>query len=266
MAVSDQHRVTQIVLFRYHSSVPWTELEHHFADLTKLKSTCVKPAATGKPYILSMSMGKNHSWENFAKGMTHCIVLEFANVEDRDFYLLEDPVHRAFSVDAAPLIEDSVVVDFVNGSLLGPGHGPESKSDNYRSYRGACQCGLIDFYMRSPSGKPPTHVICHCDTCKKISGAPYTCNYIISSEDLVISQGRERLRVYEYQGASGKNVSCYYCEKCTSHIYHVQERDPSKAIVRTLLLDCGHALGASGEIFSEGALGWARDLRAALPA
>ncbi|KIY01358.1 uncharacterized protein Z520_02910 [Fonsecaea multimorphosa CBS 102226] len=191
MAVSDQHRVTHIVLFRYHPSIPWTELEHHFAELAKLKSTCLKPAVTGNPYMLSMSMGKNSSWENFGKGMTHCIVLEFASVEDRDFYLLEDP----------------------------------------------------------------------------ISGAPYTCNYIIPIEDLVVSQGgRERLGVYEYQGASGKTVSCYYCKKCTSHIYHVQQRDPSKAIVRTLLLDCGNVMGASGEIFSEGALGWVRDLRAALQA
>lgn len=60
--------------------------------------------------MLSMQMGKNVSWENFGKGMTHAFVLEFASVEDKDFYLLEDPVHRAFSVKAAPLIEDSVVV------------------------------------------------------------------------------------------------------------------------------------------------------------
>lgn len=127
MAVSDQNRVTHIVLFRYHPSVPWTDLEHHFADLAKLKSTCLKPAGSGKPYMLSMQMGKNHSWENFGKGMTHAIVLEFASVEDRDFYLLEDPVHRAFSVSAAPLIEDSVVVGEFHGHSIRNNHsGPFS--------------------------------------------------------------------------------------------------------------------------------------------
>ena len=111
MTVSDQQRVvTHVVLFKYNDLVTWRELEHHFTELARLKSTCLKPAGTGKPYMLSMQIGKNHSWENFSKGMTHCIVLEFASVEDRDFYLLEDPVHRAFSVSAAPLIEDSVVV------------------------------------------------------------------------------------------------------------------------------------------------------------
>ncbi|KIX03533.1 uncharacterized protein Z518_07086 [Rhinocladiella mackenziei CBS 650.93] len=263
MAAANQHRITHIVLFRYRPSVSWTELEYHFAELAKLKSTCLKPAVTGKPYMLSMQMGRNISWENFGKGMTHAIVLEFASVEDKDFYLLEDPVHRAFSVNAAPLIEDSVVVDF-DGSSLSP--SPRSESDQYQSYRGSCHCGIVSFNIRSPVGNPPTHVICHCDTCKKISGAPYTCNYITSIEDFAISQGSDHLKVYEYQGASGKNVSCYYCEKCTSHIYHIQQRDPSKAIVRTLLLDCGNVMGASGEIFREGALGWVGDLRSALPA
>ena len=285
MTASDEHRVKHIVLFRYYPSVSWTELEHHFAELAKLKSTCLKPAGIGKPYMVSMQMGRNHSWENFGKGMTHCIVLEFGSIEDRDFYLLEDPVHRAFSVNAAPLIEDSVVVgmcehycipfrayradmlpiqDFTNGSLLGPSPQPQAQSNSCKSYPGSCQCRTVSFSVRTPAGKPPTHILCHCSVCKKISGAPYTCNYIISIEDLTITMGNERLKLYEYQGASGKNVSCYYCDNCTSHIYHVQQRDPSKAIVRTLLLDCGNVMGASGEIFGEGALGWVRDLRAAL--
>ncbi len=160
----------------------------------------------------------------------------------------------------------SADADFVNGSLLGPSLQPQGQSKIFKSYPGACHCGAITFNLRSPTGNPPAHVLCHCDTCKKISGAPYTCNYIASVEDLTISRGSDRLKVYEYQGASGKNVSCYYCDNCTSHIYHVQQLDPSKAIVRTLLLDSGNVMGASGEIFGEGALGWVRDLRGALQA
>jgi hypothetical protein len=54
--------------------------------------------------------GKNHSWEPYAKGMTHAFILEFDSKEDRDYYLLKDPVHRAFSEKAGPFIEDSLVV------------------------------------------------------------------------------------------------------------------------------------------------------------
>ena len=39
---------------------------------------------------------------------------------------------------------------------------------------------------------------------------------------------------------------------------------PEKVIVRTLLLDGGNDLEASGEIFPEGKLKWAEDLRASL--
>src|SRR4051812_44741553 len=100
--------ITHVVLFKYRSNIPWTDLERHFQDFTALRTTCLKP--NGKPYMISMRMGKNHSWEPFSKGMTHAFILEFANVEDRDYYLLKDPVHRAFSAKAGPFIEDSLVV------------------------------------------------------------------------------------------------------------------------------------------------------------
>jgi hypothetical protein len=60
--------------------------------------------------MLSMRAGKSMSWEPYSKGMTHSFVLEFARQEDLDYYLMEDPVHLAFSAAAKPLIEDSVVV------------------------------------------------------------------------------------------------------------------------------------------------------------
>lgn len=39
---------------------------------------------------------------------------------------------------------------------------------------------------------------------------------------------------------------------------------PEKVIVRTLLLDGGNDLEAGGEIFAEGALSWAQDLKKVL--
>lgn len=59
---------------------------------------------------------------------------------------------------------------------------------------------------------------------------------------------------------------CYHCQNCTSHIYHHQMAAPDKIIARTLLLDDGDKMGLAAEIFAEGSLGWARDLRASLPA
>ena len=65
---------------------------------------------------------------------------------------------------------------------------------------------------------------------------------------------------------TGKDVRCFFCPTCTSHIYHHQDAMPDKIIVRTLLLDGGNDFPAGGEIFPEGKLAWAEDLRQSLRA
>lgn len=49
--------------------------------------------------------------------MTHAFILEFASQDDLDYYLTTEPVHKQFSRDAKPLIEDSLVVDIKDGVL-----------------------------------------------------------------------------------------------------------------------------------------------------
>lgn len=63
---------------------------------------------------------------------------------------------------------------------------------------------------------------------------------------------------------TGKDVRCYFCGTCTSHIYHHQDVMPDKVIVRTLLLEGGDKMPATGEIFAEGRLGWVKELQESL--
>lgn len=247
--------VIHIVLFKYSPSVSWIELEKHFREFAALRDTCLK---NGKPYMISMRMGKNTSWENFHKGMTHAFVLEFKDEEDRDFYLLHDQVHRAFSAKAGPLIEDSVVVDLRDGELF---HAPESAEEK-KKMSGACHCQSIKFEVNLHEYR---HTICHCRTCQLLGGGPFSCNAIVPKDALIIREGK--LSVYSYTGASGygaddvcrclltfdrKPVLCFHCGNCTSHIYHQAMSSPDNVIVRTLLLEGGDKMGVGGEIFSEG--------------
>jgi len=241
------------VLFKYNSSISWTDLEKHFKEFAALRTSCLKP--NGKPYMVSMSMGKNHSWEPYSKGMTHAFILEFANALDRDYYLLKDPVHHAFSAKAGPIIEDSLVMDFEDGRLFA-----DSTSNSAASYVGSCHCGEIEWTVRLDN---PQHILCHCDTCKKLGGGPFSCNQIVPKDDLRLTRGSPR--IYTYTGASGKPVLCFHCGNCTSHIYHQQMIAPEKIIVRTMLLEGGSKMGVGGEIFGEGSLGWVRNIGDALP-
>jgi hypothetical protein len=159
-----------------------------------------------------LNTGKNQSWEPYNKGMTHGFVLEFRCQEDLDYYLTEDPVHLAFSAAAKPLIEDSVVVgisslsffsssqyplsqpkqnhlstpiveypnltailiDIHDGILFGP--SPPKPAPKSKTYKGSCHCGDITWTAKLEKAE---HVLCHCDTCKKLGGGPYSLNAII---------------------------------------------------------------------------------------
>lgn len=47
--------------------------------------------------------------------MSHAFILRFHSKEDRDYYVNDDPVHRAFKEAAAPVIESAQVIDFLEG-------------------------------------------------------------------------------------------------------------------------------------------------------
>ncbi|KAK3723546.1 hypothetical protein LTR37_001798 [Vermiconidia calcicola] len=230
-----------------------------------LRTRCLKPPVTGNPYMLSLRAGQNRSWESFDKGMTHGFILEFASQEDLDYYLAEDPVHLEFSrrVGAQGLVEDSVVIDIKDGQLmLGPADMPQKPGTR----QGQCHCGKTRFTAVLPlprSSGATGHILCHCRTCRLLSGAPYTCNQIIAKEDLKIVEGSPSR--YTYTGASGKPVDCYFCSHCTSHVYREQAAMPGKVIVRTLLLQDSEGWGVDGEMFREGRLEWAGDLERSLP-
>jgi hypothetical protein len=64
------------------------------------------------PTILTLHWGTNISPEHKNKGFTHCFVLTFASMKDRDAYLV-DPAHKAFGKLAGPHFADVFVIDFV---------------------------------------------------------------------------------------------------------------------------------------------------------
>jgi hypothetical protein len=150
--------------------------------------------------MLSMRFGKNNSWENLGKGITHVAILEFASQEDLDYYLLRDEVHAEFSRQALPLVEEVTVVDIQDGVLFGPiAKKPVGLGG---VYKGACHCRGCEWEVRVPDGEALKHVLCHCDTCKRLGGGPYSCNYIVGREGLQVTRGSPS--VYTYQGASGE--------------------------------------------------------------
>ncbi|PVH94127.1 hypothetical protein DM02DRAFT_573372 [Periconia macrospinosa] len=102
---------THIVLFQFKKSASSFHIKEITSKMLALKKSCINPT-TNRPYIKSITGGKDNSKENLQNGLTHAFIVKFASDEDRDFYVNEDPVHKAFKDAAGPHLEKAVVVDF----------------------------------------------------------------------------------------------------------------------------------------------------------
>jgi len=116
---------------------------------------------------------------------------------------------------------------------------------------GKCDCGQLEWEVNL---EDKAHILCHCDTCKRLSGGAYTLNQIIPKDDLKITKGE--VKTYTYYGASGSPVHCYYCPNCTTHAYHHQTIMGDKYVIRTILLDEGKDLKPAAEIWGKARLAW----------
>ncbi|EAT91568.1 hypothetical protein HBH56_007770 [Parastagonospora nodorum] len=130
------------------------------------------------------------------------------------------------------------------------------------TYSGKCHCGNTEWSAELASDQQG-HILCHCDTCKLLSGAPYTLNQIIPAKALNITKGKD-LGKYTYKGDSGKGVHCYYCKNCTTHVYHQQEAlGDDKIVLRTVLLNdggIGAGLKPAAEIYGKARFGWEKEV------
>lgn len=50
-------------------------------------------------------------------GVTHAFVVEFASVEDREYYVKQDPAHIAFVKKVIPFLAKPYIVDFTPGEF-----------------------------------------------------------------------------------------------------------------------------------------------------
>ncbi|KAF2010552.1 hypothetical protein BU24DRAFT_60603 [Aaosphaeria arxii CBS 175.79] len=129
------------------------------------------------------------------------------------------------------------------------------------TYNGKCHCGNTE-WTATLEKEQQSHVLCHCDTCKSLSGGTYTLNQIIPKSALTITKGGDNLGKYVYYGDSGSPVDCFYCKNCTTHVYHHQHvLGEDTIILRTGLLAQGlKDFQPAAEIFGKVRLGWEKEV------
>ncbi|KAF1926097.1 stress responsive A/B barrel domain-containing protein [Didymella exigua CBS 183.55] len=105
---------THIVLLQFKETATSFAVKEITSRFFGLKKSCVHPD-TRRPYVLSITGGKDTSSEGLQDGLSHAFILRFTSKDDRDYYVKDDPAHKAFKEAAAAVVEKTVVVDFQEG-------------------------------------------------------------------------------------------------------------------------------------------------------
>lgn len=108
--------VKHLVLFQFKADTSAEKVAEACSRMLGLRDGCVHPTSQ-KPYIRSLTGGKDNSKEGLQSNITHAFVVEFASVEDRDYYVNTDPAHRDFVAFIGPIAEKAVIVDYAEGEF-----------------------------------------------------------------------------------------------------------------------------------------------------
>ena len=112
-------------------------------------------------------------------------------------------------------------------------------------YHGSCLCGAVRYRVNA---RPLTITACHCDACKKMSGATNLLVFTVPKDGLLHLSG-ELLR-YRRTAASGNQSDVVHCATCGTRLWHEPQAFPVVAVTAGTLDDPSWVVPAS-EIWVE---------------
>jgi hypothetical protein len=91
--------------------------------------------------------------------------------------------------------------------------------------QGSCLCGGVQFEVEDP---PETLSVCHCASCKKLSGGAGTVNAGVPPAAIRILSGEDLLQTYQPPEGSAKT----FCRACGTNLFGGGWPDTERASVR----------------------------------
>jgi len=118
-------------------------------------------------------------------------------------------------------------------------------------YTGGCQCGQIRYEIQA---EPLTVYACHCQECQKQSSSAFGMSMPVPSDALIILQGQPKR--WKRISESGREVSCWFCEVCSTRLFHAPARNPKITNVKPGTLDDTSWLKPVGNLWTRSAQKW----------
>lgn len=119
---------------------------------------------------------------------------------------------------------------------------------------GGCQCGAVRYRI---SGDPVYVALCHCEDCRKSSGAPMTSWSAFAEQDVTFTAGEPR------HFRSSENGTRSFCPTCgTGLLYRNPVVLPGLIDIQAATLDDPSALPPQIHVQTADRLGWIDDIDA----
>lgn len=99
-------------------------------------------------------------------------------------------------------------------------------------FTGGCLCGAIRYEV---SGDPVRVANCHCDDCRRATGASFTTNVFVRESDLAILQGTPKS--FEHKADSGATMTKLFCGDCGSQLFGKGTGSPGVIHVKVGTID-----------------------------
>nr|WP_297525035.1 GFA family protein [uncultured Roseateles sp.] len=115
---------------------------------------------------------------------------------------------------------------------------------------GSCHCGAIRF---SGEIDPAQVVVCHCDDCQILSGAPYRA---VVSAPMATFEISGSPKTYVKVAQSGNRRAQVFCPDCGTALYGAAAENPTHAVLRLGCLAERDQLRPSRQIWTHSAAGW----------
>lgn len=120
---------------------------------------------------------------------------------------------------------------------------------------GACGCGTVRYKITGPIR---VVVNCHCNSCRKNNGTPYSTYCVVAQEDLNIVDGQKSVTTYAPSSGGKKRV----CSKCGSPLYNAHDRYPGMYMIYYGSLSENANIIPNFNIYCENKLPWVENISA----
>ena len=114
-------------------------------------------------------------------------------------------------------------------------------------YSGRCLCGAVRFEAR---GKPRWVLWCHCESCRRHSGAPANVFVSFGNAEVTVTEGS----IAGYSSSPG--VQRGFCARCGSTLTCASDRLPDETHYYVGAFERAGELAPTGELFAGERLPW----------